>query len=180
LFDAVKAVNDENLFNVKFTDNITHLRHALALMDLRTAFWPMRFLPAKVPSGHTCLEGWFLGDHCNIGGAKKEDGAALWPLQWIMSEAETFGLVLGFKRHPNAPIPDPVECAKPQGSSRITVTYKNGLKVNLWDLSSQFSEAGFAPETDITTSKMGAMGTSERQVFRMEKKKLAGWSDTSK
>ncbi|KAH6876364.1 hypothetical protein B0T10DRAFT_585450 [Thelonectria olida] len=153
LVDSVKAVNDEGLFNIKFTDNISHLRHALALIDMRSAFHPMRFLPgSRVRSGRTCLEGWFLGDHSNIGGAKKEDGAALWPLQWILSEAESFGLVLGFKSHPNAPIPDPVDCVRPRGASRTTVTYKNGLKVNVWDLSGRFKQPGLAPETNVQTS----------------------------
>ena len=180
LFDSVKAIDDECLFNVEFAENISHLRHALALMDMRAAFHPMRFLPTfSMGPNRTCLEGWFLGDHSNIGGGKEEDGASLWPLQWILSEAVSLGLVLGFKPHPKVCIPDPVECAMPRGSTKTTVTYKNGLKVNVWDLLARFQKPGFVPETAITKSMMGAVGTSERPMFNIVTKKLTGWSSTS-
>jgi hypothetical protein len=167
LFDAVRAIGSEEFFHMPMTENVQHLRHALALLEMRTAFKPMRFLPLKEPllPDQSCREGWFLGDHGNVGGSKEDDGLSLWALQWILTEAQENGLVLGFTGHKRILIPNPIENVFPTGAKIQDVRYRNGLVITLWDLSTVFAQPGFLPDPDRSESKLGDIGTSERAIF---------------
>jgi hypothetical protein len=144
---------------------------------MRNALSNIRFLPLKdIGEGRSCQECWFLGDHGNVGGSKKEDGLSLWPLQWIMSGAADTGLVLGFKKHEKVDIADPIQCAMPETAESTIVTYTNGLRLKMWDLSEQFQASGWAPEVNVSKSKLGPIATSTRSLFYQRSKKLIGWS----
>jgi hypothetical protein len=173
----MKAVNDKNLYNVYMTENVQHFRHALALLEMRSPFQPMRFLPfqKELSHGQSCQEGWFLGDHGNIGGSWKDDGLSLWPLQWILSDAQKHGLVLGFKPHKKVHILNPIDYAMPKDASTQVVRYKNGLEIELWDLAGQFQKPGLAPATNVSRGK-GLISTAERKIFD-KSKLLIGYAD---
>jgi hypothetical protein len=70
--------------------------------EQRTAFKPEIWTLNKVDANgnqlnppKSFLQGWFLGTHADIGGANKQDGLSLYPLQWMLSEACSKGIVLG-------------------------------------------------------------------------------------
>ena len=98
-FDTVKAVNDRDLYDISFNGSIQHLRHALALNEDRKDFMPECMYPEfglKVLGKRSFLQMWFLGAHIDIGGSASKDGLALYPLQWMLFESISKGLVLEF------------------------------------------------------------------------------------
>lgn len=68
---------------------------------------------------HSFLEAWFAGSHGNLGGACEEYELALWPLQWIVGEAESHGLVLGFNSMPNSQLEDPARLIFPKDTGGV-------------------------------------------------------------
>lgn len=56
------------------------------------------------------VQAWFVVAHIDMGGSAENDGLALYPLQWILSESQAKGLVLDFSQlpHPRAVIDDPL------------------------------------------------------------------------
>jgi uncharacterized protein (DUF2235 family) len=63
LFDSVKALNDGNIYDTNQLENTDHVRHALALCEMRSDFQLERFkipirvqLPSECGSPRTCLE----------------------------------------------------------------------------------------------------------------------------
>lgn len=172
LFDTVKALNDGNLYDTDQLENTDHVRHALALCEMRSDFQLERFkisrgvqLPSERGSPRTCLEAWFMGSHGDLGGSCKEDGLSLCPLQWILSESKIYGLVLHFESHSmHQEIPDPLAITMPKGKGPYTISFMNKAEVDMWDLDEQFSVSGLHPM--ITTSTFyGLRGTKERVVF---------------
>ena len=95
-FDTVKAFTDHGLFDVLPHPHIQHYRHALALNEEREEFKPETATPDINPasSKHNILQAWFVGTHEDLGGANSKDGLSLYPLQWVLSEAEALGLTL--------------------------------------------------------------------------------------
>lgn len=169
LFDTVKALEDKTLYDISQTANNLHVRHALAILEARTHFKPERYESETgvrlSPGGEdrrTCLEAWFLGSHGDLGGSCKQDGLSLWPLQWIMSEACRYGLVLGFKAHGKIRIEDPSIYTMPIGKGPHRIPFKNGANVELWDLEDQFLGDGFYPMVNLVS---GWTGTAERRIF---------------
>jgi uncharacterized protein (DUF2235 family) len=49
-------------------DNVTHVRHALALHELRSSFEPELFEKAPTEPGGSLEQVWFAGAHADIGG----------------------------------------------------------------------------------------------------------------
>jgi len=97
-------------------------RHALSLDDERTTFHPVLWdesketvLPADPKTQERLIKDerisqvWFAGVHANVGGGYPDDSLAEVPLNWIMDEAQTWGL--RFKRAPKAD-PDAIVHAK--------------------------------------------------------------------
>ncbi|CAN9146398.1 unnamed protein product [Alternaria alternata] len=157
-FDTVKAFTDNGLFDVLPHPHIQHYRHALALNEEREQFKPETATPDinAASSKHSILQAWFVGTHEDLGGANSKDGLSLYPLQWVLSEAETLGLTLGFRpieleyrettftQEPSGPyMDDPVKLVMPPQSQRqktsnnqseMSLTLENGISVRLWDL----------------------------------------------
>lgn len=100
LFDTVKAVKDENLYEITFNNSIQHLRHALALNEDRVSFLPEYLYPnltqERPLQKRSILQSWFIGAHSDIGGSSEKDGLSLYPLQWMLIESRDAGLCLKF------------------------------------------------------------------------------------
>lgn len=155
------------MYEIEQTSNITHVRHAMALFERRDLFSLEQYhCDPKNPRGsttdggtqdqnRTCVEAWFLGGHGNVGGSEEQDGLSLWPLQWLLSEGRKQGLVFGFESLPGVNVPNPIEYAMPDCSNgsistRQTIPFKNGLAVDMWDLSDTFERReGMLPVVKI-------------------------------
>jgi hypothetical protein len=72
--------------------NVTHARHALALHELRQNFRPLLWTRMSRPSGQTLEQAWFPGAHSDVGGGYAESDWSETALDWIASEAVTWGL----------------------------------------------------------------------------------------
>lgn len=178
VFDTVRAFNDSGLNDIGLLDNLYNVRHAMAIFERRELFKLERFSKAanrfRDSHNRSCQEAWFVGTHGNLGGACQEDGLALWPLQWILSEAQKFGLALEFTATRNSVIKNPADIifpglripssTLPNMNDQMThISYTNGISVSLCDLSTTFERSGFAPVVD-SGSRMW-MRYAERQIF---------------
>ena len=138
LFDTVKAVEDESLYDISFNGSVQHLRHALALHEDRRVFKPEYIWERLPPPRRSMVQAWFAGAHLDIGGSAAKDGLSLYPLQWMFSEASTKGLLLEFDGSfgNRARIDNPLALVYPQGSeiSLHAITAKNGLQFDMYNL----------------------------------------------
>lgn len=79
-FDTVKAVRDDDLYDLSFNRSIDHFRHSLALNERRAAFSPEYEFP-ELDNGQqrtrSFLQAWFVGAHMDIGGSSPKDGLSL-------------------------------------------------------------------------------------------------------
>ena len=88
------------------------------------------------------VQAWFVGAHIDMGGSARNDGLALYPLQWILGESRAKGLVLEFTRlaHPRAIIDNPLRVIYPihddegKGCDPWICTTSNNIVVRLQDL----------------------------------------------
>ena len=158
LFDTVKALDDRQLYNISQTENNHHVRHALAILEARQTFRLERYEnktslrpTTERQDRRTCVEAWFLGSHGDLGGSCKQDGLSLWPLQWILSEACGYGLVLGFQPRPEIHIEDPEAYTMPMGKGPYQIPFKNGANTKMWNLEEQFLVDGFQPMVNTTS-----------------------------
>ncbi|KAL9624231.1 MAG: hypothetical protein Q9160_001478 [Pyrenula sp. 1 TL-2023] len=143
-FDTVKAVDDQNLHDISFTDGIHHFRHALALNENREAMTPEYVYPdvSKIKTERSIVQAWFVGTHIDIGGSAKMDGLSLHPLQWMLLESKMKGLDLAFSHDfdNKIKIDDPLRVVFPEhksegkGSEMWSCTTKNQIEVWMQDL----------------------------------------------
>lgn len=93
-------------------------------------------------SKRSIVQAWFVGAHLDMGGSAENDGLALYPLQWMLIESRSKGLVLGFSQVSNhlAKIDDPLKVVFPQGIDNShadafwSCTTKNGVNISMQDL----------------------------------------------
>jgi hypothetical protein len=160
VLDTVKMTLDHNFYDLSQTNNIKHVRHAMALSE-RRALLPLTMYGRKTLSDlgersddRSCIESWFLGAHGNIGGGMKEDGLSLWSLQFMLSEAQKQGLVLGFHVDDLVNVSNPIDYCLPANKGPMDVSFqKEAVKVQLWDLTEQFSQAFPIALQDAGTKK---------------------------
>lgn len=100
-FDTVKAVQDENFYDISFNMSTQHMRHALALNEDRRRFEPEYVFPDfnnrnQSLKQRTFIQAWFVGAHIDVGGSTSKDGLSLYPLQWMLLESRGCGLCLKF------------------------------------------------------------------------------------
>ena len=102
VFDTVKAVHDDDLYDITLNTSTHHLRHALALHENRKHMEPETIFPLNrskqdaLPPDRSFLQAWFAGVHIDIGGSAAKAGLSLLPLQWMLLESQSKGLCLGF------------------------------------------------------------------------------------
>ena len=98
--------------------------------------------PEPKLSNRSIIQAWFVGAHLDMGGSAKRDGLALYPLQWILDESKSKGLLLEFSRldHKWANIDDPLRVVFPtsesdgKGLNIWTFETENGVTVRMQDL----------------------------------------------
>lgn len=147
VFDTVKAVDDGRLHDISFHGTTQHLRHALALNEDRRPMEPEYVFPdfshTKLQlSKRSIVQAWFIGAHIDMGGSAKRDGLSLYPLQWMLFESESKGLVLEFSRAflDRTAIDDPLRVVRPEreedgkGFDTCICTIENGVEVWMHDL----------------------------------------------
>jgi uncharacterized protein (DUF2235 family) len=153
-FDTVKKFADDGVYDVMPHPDIHHYRHALALNEERDEFKPETMMPDNDTCllEHSSLQAWFVGTHQDLGGANSKDGLSLYPLQWILSEANASGLVLEFcpikleswgkdgsKEFDDNPLklimpPQSKRQETPSQQSETSLTLENHIRVRIWDL----------------------------------------------
>ena len=74
-----------------------HVRHALALDELRWPYEPRLYIDPKFPDDErTFKQVWFAGVHSDIGGGYRESGLANASLHWMLREASLHELLIDF------------------------------------------------------------------------------------
>jgi hypothetical protein len=156
--DTVKAFDDNGLYDVSSVKSIQHCRQALALNEKRKDFQPSlwsvdrdsaEFILRTSPT-HSLLQAWFIGTHSDLCGANIHDGLSLYPLQWVVSEAIKFDLVLGREiivwynfAGDEKSIDDPTTMIFPDRGQNdpaqellgpFELELENGISVMMWDL----------------------------------------------
>ncbi|MCG8583394.1 MAG: DUF2235 domain-containing protein [Pirellulales bacterium] len=77
--------------NLRLSKCVKHARHALAIDDERLTFHPTLWDPTLYP-GQEMQQRWFAGMHTDVGGGYQDQSLADIPMQWMLSEAQRFGL----------------------------------------------------------------------------------------
>jgi uncharacterized protein (DUF2235 family) len=154
VFDTVKAFSDAGLYNITPVSSVSHYRQALALNEYKVDFIPEVFNVYSdsqciwTDGEHSLLQAWFIGSHGDLGGADKQDGLSLYPLQWMLLEARKTGLFLGWEpieytnfagevrqlENPENlifPYQDPLD---PTFLGPFECSLSNGIVVAMWDL----------------------------------------------
>lgn len=104
VWDTVETVGMSQLFgvgssnprNTQVKPCFRHVRHALALDELRWTFLPRLYtLPTgSLGPGQTLRQVWFRGAHSDVGGGYAEAGLSTIALQWMAGQAHDQGLRL--------------------------------------------------------------------------------------
>jgi len=181
VFDTVKAVSDENLYDISFNHSIAHMRHAVALSENRDHFRPETVYPnlSNRASGlikRSIVQAWFVGAHMDMGGSNEHDGLALYPLQWMLIEAQNLGLCLGFDGNygGRSKLSNPLHIVglEPRVEGRDEETnppwsckVQNGVTVTMHDMRSVHDPTG----------KHG-----ERYQIRTHQKRATGWPKSAR
>ncbi|KAI2643451.1 hypothetical protein GGS21DRAFT_542183 [Xylaria nigripes] len=151
LLESVKICRDLSRSQPALLKSTRTIRHAVAINENRNAFQPCLFgpLPALSPDlvQHSFIEAWFMGSHADIGGGAQDDGLSLYPLQWMLLESRTHGLILepawdnqGLVEEPLGlvfplvPDQDPSKPLKPLDP--WIFRYNNGIEVEMVDIRS--------------------------------------------
>ncbi|KXT04957.1 hypothetical protein AC578_10334 [Pseudocercospora eumusae] len=147
-FDTIKAVDDSH-FGICFNSSIKHFRHALALHEDRKALQPEEVHPTEFHGtelrhqGRSFVQALFIGSHGDMGGVAEKAGLGLYPLQWMILEANACGTWIDFEgKTPTKVgglIEGPLEVVFPRtrnGEETIksSFTAANGLVTTLQDL----------------------------------------------
>lgn len=97
-------------------------------------------------SNRSIVQAWFLGAHIDMGGSAEKDGLSLYPLQWMLLESQSKGLILEFSNHQTRNddhlkrIDNPLEVVFPKheadgkGMDPWSCTTDNGIQVRMQDL----------------------------------------------
>lgn len=78
-----------------------HVRHAMALDELRWSFKPRPYSPPAIPPSdvtRSFKQVWFRGAHSDIGGGYREAGLSNIALHWMAREAHAHGLHIDMNR----------------------------------------------------------------------------------
>lgn len=140
-------MKDEKLHDISFNDSIQHLRHALALNEDREAMTPEYMFPdygntRSQLSKRSLVQAWFVGAHIDMGGSAMKDGLSLYPLQWMLLESQSKGLILEFSgiSDRQTKIDDPLRVVFPKhevdgkGLDPWSCTTDNQIQVRMQDL----------------------------------------------
>jgi uncharacterized protein (DUF2235 family) len=100
VWDTVSSVGwIENPLRLPYTSNSPNIaigRHAIAIDERRAFFRTNLWHPAPDGGPKDLKQVWFPGVHCDVGGGypEAESGLAKIPLEWMLREAKTAGLLV--------------------------------------------------------------------------------------
>ena len=131
---------------------------------------------------HSLQELWFLGSHGDLGGGNKQDGLALYPCQWLLSEARDVGLHLEFTPTTYSTlnitdkptIDDPLKLCFPSDQPEMEklgvefITSANGMSTNMWDLVTTHGRAGYSSQINQRKA-FWSLSFAPREVFADDK-----------
>ena len=78
--------------DTSLSPKVKHARHAVAIDERRGSFSPTLWKKKSKAAHDDVKELWFPGVHSDVGGGYKERGLSDGALEWMMTEAEDFGL----------------------------------------------------------------------------------------
>jgi uncharacterized protein (DUF2235 family) len=200
VLDTVKAMDDDGLYEFGLHTSHRHCRQALALNETNTLLAPELWLIKegtadfelrRASRHHSLQELWFLGSHGDLGGGNKQDGLALYPCQWLLSEARNFGLHLDFTPvtystlsiGDKTTVDNPLQLCFPSEQSEVVksgrqpITSANGMSVKMWDLATTHSRAGYNSQINQRKA-FWSLSFASRQVFADDK--LIGYIESGK
>lgn len=92
----VLGLGTRNQMGREVKDSYRHVRHAVALDELRWTFLPRlyQYPTAPLGEGRSFRQIWFRGAHSDVGGGYEDDGLANIALQWMAGQAVDQGLWL--------------------------------------------------------------------------------------
>lgn len=106
VWDTVESVGiSQLLFNAQITSDphikepFMHVRHAVALDELRWPYSPRLYKPREhkrigaATPGRSYKQVWFCGAHRDVGGGEEDDGLSNIALHWMAREACALGLL---------------------------------------------------------------------------------------
>lgn len=177
-FDTIQAI-DEAPFDINLNGSVQHVRHALALHEDRKAMtpevYPESYGTVLRETGQSFVQAYFTGNHADMGGSAKKAGLGLYPLQWMLSEAEGCGLSIGPSGDSRAWNANPLavaipECPKEGHSASVwSCTTANGIPVTMHDLA-EVHERG-------TRNKDYAVKLNTRSISIRQKKSRVPFTD---
>lgn len=180
VFDTVKTVAERHIFDISFVPSIRNARHALAFNEVRV---PPELFPMPRPidmDGRTFIQAWFVGAQQDLGGASRQDGLSLYPLQWMIVESMRVGIVF----ESDGKVEKVISLAFPQFAGSVPklgdeervewqVGFKNGIQVSMYDLQSLHA-AGGNEDHSLKMNAGSAVYNRQRQIF--DSNGLVGWS----
>lgn len=113
------------------------------------------------------VEAWFAGSHIDIGGGANQDGLSLYPLQWMLIEAQKKGLCLNKPILPDKKegqlVEDIVQLVFPSSGKTLdskssvidpwTLRYANNLTIQLYNLRISHQHGNLQQEQDQRPKK---------------------------
>ena len=93
----INKVDPYNFYDYELTPNIIRARHALAIDDERTSFWPMVWDESTEASQNVDVQQvWFSGMHSNVGGGYERPELANVAYYWMLENIDGLIFKKGF------------------------------------------------------------------------------------
>lgn len=126
-------------------------------------------------SNRSIVQAWFCGAHIDMGGSAKKDGLSLYPLQWMLLESQSKGLILDFSTT-FTQIDDPLKVVFPKheadgkGQDPWSCTTDNGIQVRMHDLRRvhELQKYGSRYAIDLNRQKAHLWPRKTRQPFNTD------------
>ena len=177
VFDTIKALGEDDSFDVSLNSSIQHLRHAIALNEDRKALAPQAIFPDEfyrmnlTESMRSFVQAYFMGDHADLGGVAKKSGLGLYPLQWVAIEASNCGLsftpLTSQSTSRKSLLSSVLPAASDGGEAAWCFTSANGIKTHMRDIRGLHSINDSHNDTALRLiSKYGSIRQKrQREIF---------------
>lgn len=189
-FDTVSPLGEGGVFDILLNSSTMHMRHAVALNEDRKALRPELIIPEEfnrtnlAESDRSFVQAYFMGTHADLAGIAKKAGLGLYPLQWMVLEAEFCGLVLDVPQRNHGLATDPLLLARPveenpHGTSgRWTFTTANGIVTLMQDIRDMHQQE--MPKESYAVrlgSRIGSIRQRHRREIFLPSGYLKGYCD---
>ncbi|KAI7716251.1 hypothetical protein KC353_g5518 [Hortaea werneckii] len=187
-FDTIKALGEDDPFDVSLNSSMQHLRHALALNEDRKALAPQAIFPDEfyrmnlTESMRSFVQAYFMGDHADLGGVAKRSGLGLYPLQWMAIEASNCGLsftpLTSQSTSHESLLSSVLPLASDGGEAAWCFTAANGIKTHIRDIRGLHSASDSRNDTALRLiSKYGSIRQKRQREIFTSNGYLGGYCD---